>query len=177
MLENSHIRLRALEPSDLDLLYLWENNPQNWKVSHTMAPFSRHALMQYIDAVSDIYTDKQLRLIVEIKEIKLPLGSVDLFDCDFKNRRAGIGILIAEAKDRGKGLASLVLDLLLPYCQATLGMAQVYCNILADNEESLALFSKYGFQKVGLKKQWTHHNGVFYDEWLMQKILKPADEK
>ncbi len=170
MLEDSSIRLRALEPGDLNRLYLWENNPENWKVSHTLAPFSRHVLSQYIENVSDVHTDKQLRLVIELVEDNEPIGTLDLFDCDFKNKRAGIGILIADAQSRGKGLASRCLDLLLPYCFGTLDLAQVYCNILADNEKSLALFEKFGFEKVGLKKSWTKHNGVFYDEWLLQKL-------
>jgi len=170
MLENNAIKLRALEPGDVDRLYLWENNPANWKVSHTQAPYSRHALAAYIDSVNDIYTDKQLRLIIELKGSGEPIGAVDLFDCDFKNKRTGIGLLIADAHNRGKGMASHVLSLILPYCFHTLGFHQVYCNILHDNLESLALFGKFGFEKIGLKREWTFHNGKFMDEWLLQKL-------
>jgi diamine N-acetyltransferase len=170
MLEDNKIRIRAIEPEDLDTLYLWENNPDNWKVSHTQAPYSRQALIQYIESVGDIYSDKQLRLIITEAHDGTSLGAVDLFDCDFKNRRSGIGLLIADANDRGKGLATRVLELILPYCFKTLGFEQVYCNILADNAHSLGLFEKFGFEKVGLKKKWTIHNGDFLDEWLLQKL-------
>lgn len=170
MLEDELIRLRALEPQDLDRLYLWENNKENWKVSHTLAPYSRHVLSQYIENAGDVHTDKQLRLVIELINGSEPIGTLDLFDCDFKNKRAGIGILIADVQSRGQGLASRCLGLVLPYCFETLDLVQVYCNILADNEKSLALFEKFGFEKVGLKKSWTRHNGIFYDEWLLQKL-------
>lgn len=170
MLENETIKLRALEPGDVDQLYLWENDPANWKVSHTLAPYSRHALAGYIDSVNDIYTDKQLRLIIEHQETGKPIGAVDLFDCDFKNKRSGIGLLIADVKNRGKGMASQSLSMILPYCFDILGFHQVYCNVLHDNLESLALFGKFGFAKVGLKRSWTFYNGKFHDEWLLQKL-------
>lgn len=170
MLENETIKLRALETTDIDHLYAWENAPANWRVSHTITPFSRHALIDYIHTVNDIYTDKQLRLIIIAKATGNAIGTVDLFECDFKNRRAGIGVLIADEADRGKGYASAVLDVLLPYCFKVIGFHQVYCNILSDNAASLALFGKYGFVKVGVKREWTYHNGNYIDEVLMQKI-------
>ncbi len=171
MLEDDVIQLRALEKSDVDALFLWENNPEHWKVSHTISPYSRQALSLYIESAGDIYSDKQLRLIICRKEDQKALGCLDLFDCDFKNKRAGIGILIADKIDRGKGVASRCLSLTLNYCREVLGLHQVYCNILADNAESLQLFKKFGFEKIGLKKEWTHFRGAFYDEWLLQKIL------
>ncbi|MFN2430425.1 MAG: GNAT family N-acetyltransferase [Cryomorphaceae bacterium] len=170
MLSNNSIQLRALEEDDLDSLFLWENNPENWRVSHTVKPYSRHELYEYIHSVGDIYSDKQLRLIIEDAKSGDKLGSVDLFDCDFKNRRTGIGILIAEEKHRGKGLASEVLSLILPYCFQTLGFHQIYCDVHTGNPASMALFEKFGFREVGIKKDWTYHNGTFYDECLMQKI-------
>ncbi len=170
MLENELIKLRALEPADVDKLYIWENNPANWKVSHTQAPYSRHVLMEYINSAGDIYTDKQLRLIIETKPGREAIGAVDLFDCDFKNRRVGVGILLDNVNSRGKGFGSQTLELVLPYCFQSLGMHQVYCNVLADNVESLALFGKYGFEKVGLKKKWTLNEGHYFDEWLLQKL-------
>ncbi len=44
LLEKNGVRLRALEPSDVEILYQWENDPAVWGVSHTLLPFSRHTL-------------------------------------------------------------------------------------------------------------------------------------
>lgn len=170
MLENKEIRLRALEITDVSLLYEWENNRENWKVSHTITPYSKHVLSDYVRAVSDIYSDKQLRLIIESKKAKEALGSIDLFDCDFKNKRTGIGILIADPLNRGRGLASQVLEIILDYAFKVLDLHQVYCNVLRDNPVSISLFEKFGFKTIGTKKDWTVQGGEFHDELLMQKI-------
>ena len=41
-LENDTIRLRALEPEDLDLLYAWENDTSLWEFGSTLVPYSRY---------------------------------------------------------------------------------------------------------------------------------------
>ena len=40
LLSNDIITLRALEPTDLDTLYRWENDTTLWAVSDTVAPYS-----------------------------------------------------------------------------------------------------------------------------------------
>jgi diamine N-acetyltransferase len=39
-----------------------------------------------------------------------------------------------------------------------------------NNEASLLLFSNFGFQKIGIKKDWNKINGTFVDEALFQLI-------
>lgn len=170
ILENKDIRLRALEPADISLLFLWENNRENWRISNTIQPYSRTALTQYIESVGDVYSDRQLRLIIERKDKAEPLGAIDLFDCDFKNKRAGIGILVADDKNRGKGIGSACLEVMIDYVFNTLDLHQIYCNVLMDNPESLALFEKFGFKNAGIKKDWIYHEGQFVDECTMQLI-------
>jgi len=74
-LENKTISLRAPEPEDLDLLYLWENNTEVWQISGTLVPFSRYVLKQYLEnAGKDIYEMKQLRLIIQLNSNKRPVA-------------------------------------------------------------------------------------------------------
>ena len=76
MLRGENIVLRALEPSDLELVYQWENNTNIWKVSQTISPFSRHTLSQYLaNAHQDIFTAKQLRLMIELNNNSKRYGS------------------------------------------------------------------------------------------------------
>jgi diamine N-acetyltransferase len=169
-LKGQHISLRALEPADIDALYAWENDSENWKVSNIQTPFSRFVLEQYIaSAHQDIYSVKQLRLIICNNENK-PVGCIDLFDFEPNHLRAGIGVLIADKTDRKKGYASEALELLTDYCFSTLNLHQLYCNITTDNEASVLLFQKHGFQITGIKKQWIRGGDAFKDELLLQRI-------
>ena len=174
-LENETIVLRALEPGDIDLLYRWENDTENWFVSNTHAPFSRDVIRRYIsNAHKDIYELKQLRLIIQKKtpagEKSGAVGAIDLFDFDPYHLRAGVGILVAEKDQRRQGLASSALRLLTEYSFTGLGMHLLYCNIAADNKASISLFTGEGFVQTGSKPEWLRKPDGWVTELIFQKI-------
>jgi diamine N-acetyltransferase len=149
------IKLRALEPEDLELLYEWENNNTYWTVSNTISPFSRYTLKRYIEnSHKSIYETGQLRLMIDHIDDNQTIGTIDVFDFDPFHKRAGIGILIANEAYRRKGYATMSLSCLINYCFKTLQLHQLYCNILSDNLISIELFKKHGFVEIGTKKDW-----------------------
>lgn len=86
--------LRAIEPEDLDMIYDIENNPEVWNVSNTTMPYSRFALHEYIaNATGDIYTDKQVRLIITNQRNEF-IGIIDLCNYSPQHQRAEVGIVI-----------------------------------------------------------------------------------
>lgn len=170
-LKGQNIYLRALEPNDLEFVYAVENDESIWEVSNTQTPYSRFLIRQYLEnAHQDIYEAKQLRLAI-CKDQDFPaLGLIDLFDFDPKNNRAGVGILIQDLGNRNSGIGTEALDLLIQYAFTQLNLHQLFANIDIENEGSLTLFTKFGFQKIGIKKQWNLVNGRYKDEALFQLI-------
>lgn len=165
------IKLRALEPEDLELLYEWENNESYWTVSNTVTPFSRFTLKRYLEnSHRNIYETGQLRLMIDHLPDKTTVGTIDIFDFDPFHKRAGIGILIAYEEYRRKGLASMSLKCLIDYCFGTLQLHQLFCNILANNCESMDLFKKQGFVQSGIKRDWINTSDGYLDEYLFQLI-------
>jgi diamine N-acetyltransferase len=165
------IKLRAIEPEDLELLYEWENNQGFWSISNTIIPFSRYTLRQYIEnSHKNIYETGQVRLMIDYAEDNKTIGTIDIFDFDPFHKRAGIGILIAEESYRKKGLASMSLTCLINYCFETLQLHQLYCNIISNNVESLNLFTKQGFKLTGTKKDWVKTETGYLDELMFQLI-------
>lgn len=165
------ITLRAVEPSDAELLYTWENNQALWPVSFTQVPFSRFILEEFVNAAyQDIYTNKQLRLMVDSKETHKTIGIVDLFEFDPQHARCGVGIYIHESY-RGKGSAHECITLLKEYCFGTLHLKQIFANVNQSNDASLGLFEKCGFEKCGLKKCWNKTGlNSYEDVWFLQCI-------
>ena len=95
---------------------------------------------------------------------------IDLFDFDPRHQRVGVGILIGEKEEQGKGYASAALKLLIDYCFKTLALRQIYCNICSENENSVKLFMRHDFEITGVKKQWLNEDGKWKDELLLQLI-------
>lgn len=169
-LTGQHIYLRAIEPNDLDFLYELENNTDVWEVSGTLAPYSRHVLKRYLEnAHKDIFEAKQLRLCICDLNNKV-LGLIDLFDFDPKNQRAGVGIVVAQSADRGRGVGSEALRLICDYAFHTLNLKQLYAQVGKNNPTSIHVFSKQGFKKAGVLEAWTRVGKEFKDVVLLQKI-------
>lgn len=173
-IEGAICRLRALEPQDIDVMYGWENDTDLWRVSGTMAPFSRHSLMRFIEEQQyDIYASRQQRFVIEadVDGEARAVGAIDLFDFDPQNLRAGVGIVIS-AEYRQAGYAKDALRTLATYVKNVLHMHQLWCSIGADNDASIRLFQSIGFVECGCRREWIITADGAIDEILMQKILR-----
>lgn len=173
--ESAVVSLRAIEPTDIDLLYKWENDPAVWKVSNTIAPFSKYILQKYIEnSHLDIYQTRQLRLMVDLTDktdnSNSTIGAIDIFDFDPFHLRAGVGILIGGKQNRNQGIATDALRELIRYAFDILGLHQLFCNISIDNAASLHLFEKVGFIITGTKKDWIKIRQGYIDELSLQLI-------
>ena len=147
------LRLRKIEPSDLPFLYQWENDATSWADSDTHNPLSRHDLHQYIENnTGDIYRDGQLRLMIE--QGGQTLGCIDLFDFDARNRKAAIGMYIAQ-EARGKGVGSEAVKQLLNYAFDFLHLRMVYAIISVNNHACSHIYEQMGFTPSSPLANWT----------------------
>jgi diamine N-acetyltransferase len=170
-LKGKSIYLRALEPEDLEFIYAIENDQSIWEVSNTQTPYSKFLIKQYLEnAHQDIYEAKQLRLVICKNDSQDTVGLIDLFDFDPKNKRAGVGIIINTDNNRNQGFGQEALSLVIEYSFSYLNLHQLYANIGSNNEASLKLFTKFEFQKIGIKKDWNFHQANYEDEILFQLI-------
>ena len=141
-----------------------------WALSNTITPYSKFLIKQYLEhSHKDIFEVKQLRLVISNYD-HVALGMIDLFDFDFKNSRAGVGILIKESKNRQLGYGREALQLLIKYSFSHLNLHQLYCNITEGNVASVKLFENQGFNKIGLKKDWNYVEGNYKNEFLYQLL-------
>lgn len=172
---NTHqpvIRLRAMEPDDVDAIYRWENDASLWIHSASHQPFSRHALQQFIDnaATSDIYATRQLRLMA-VDDHNEAIGCIDLFDFDPYHRHCALGMII-DKRHRGKGLGKLILSELEFFAREHLQLHLLYCDIASTNAPCIRLFTNDGFRQCGTREEWIWHNGTWNDALIFQKIIE-----
>lgn len=175
MINGKNIVLRSLEPTDINLMYEWENDTSIWPVSGTLTPFSRYTMEQFVKvAHQDIYTSRQLRMAIDKKATDRTsaetVGYIDLFDFEPAHMRSGVGILVAKKDHRRKGYALESLNLLSEYAFKVLHLHQLYCHVHVNNEASIRLFSAAGYTCNGELKDWTLSNGSWVSVYVMQKV-------
>ena len=171
MLNGKLVSLRALEPSDIELLYQWENDSSVWLVSGTKAPFSKFVLEEFINSSKqDIYTTKQLRLVISLNESNKTIGFIDLFDFDPLHLRAGLGILIGKEEWRGKGYGKEALQLFIQYVTKHLKLHQLFCHVQKSNTKSISLFENTGFTISGELNDWILNEKEWENVYILQRI-------
>lgn len=170
MLQKDGYRLRAPEPEDLEVMYLFENTPTLWEVSNATGPYSKFFLKQYIEQhQNDIYTDRQLRLMIE-NPARQVVGIIDLYNFEPFHNRAEVGVVIAEGFRR-QGIARLALDLLKDYAGHYLGIHQLYAYVDTTNHASIRLFTACLFKECAYLKDWMRTGSQYRDVQMMQCIL------
>lgn len=98
------------------------------------------------------------------------VGCIDLYAYDPLNRRAAVGIMVAnEYRRQGHGLA--MLHALRQLAATTYRLHTLYADIAAPNTASIALFSKAGYAECGHFKEWLEYDSHFIDNIRMQLIL------
>ncbi|WP_407668581.1 GNAT family N-acetyltransferase [Nonlabens spongiae] len=169
-LKNDMCSLRAVDTDDLEFIYELENNPALWEFGHTLTPYSKLTIREYLEnAHRDIYEVKQLRLGICNAQNQIK-GVIDLYDFDPYHKRAGVGVVINQESDRAKGLATAALELMVDYAFDHLRLHQLYAGIAQDNYASRKLFEKLRFRESGIKKDWITTQDGYKDEYLYQLI-------
>ncbi|MBE6286618.1 MAG: GNAT family N-acetyltransferase [Mediterranea massiliensis] len=169
-LQGEKIYLRVLEPEDLEVLYMMENDPQTWDISNFSVPYSRYLLKQYIaDSQSDMFADRQLRLMIVEKESDEVAGTLDITDFAPMHMRGEVGIAVRK-NFQAKGYASEALHLLAEYVFRFLNFRQLTAHVLANNETALSLFQRAGYEECGRLKAWWRVGNNYEEVVLLQKL-------
>ena len=164
------VRLRAMEPEDLDALYRIENDRDVWDVGENNVPYSRYILYDYIaNASADIYADKQVRMVVENEEGQL-VGVADVVNFCPSHARAEVSIVICR-EHRKKGYAKAAIRQIMEYALRTLHLHQLYAVVREDNMPSLNLFSSLGFKSKMVLDDWLFDGKDYHNAVVMQFFL------
>jgi diamine N-acetyltransferase len=164
------VKLRAIEPEDLDLLYRIENDVKLWNVGNSNVPYSRYTLHDYVaNASDDIYTDRQVRMMVENEKGEI-VGIVDVVNFDPSNCRAEVGLIIIDAY-RKKGYGTSTLNMIADYALKVLHLHQLYAFVDCGNEASVKLFQNSGYKESARIEDWLYDGKHFHDAMLMQQVF------
>lgn len=169
-LNGQKVRLRALEPEDVDTLYDMENDPQTWSVTDASVPYSHNALRQYVDASqNDLFADRQLRLMIVEQDGGATVGAIDLFGFEPMHARAEVGVAVM-ARYRSRGYGGEAVRLLCTYAFCHLHMKQLTAHVGTDNAVSLRMFRRLGFRDCGVLRDWWRQDGAYRDVALLQLL-------
>jgi len=179
MLEGKKIRLRSVELSDLDeILKHWNSlELRDFVGASSLGPASRNEEEEWI---RNTWKEKRERraytFAIERTSDSRLIGTASLFNCDWVNRSAMLGIAIYKLEDRGKGYGQESINLLLDFAFNKLNLNRVELETFDFNQRAQRCFKKVGFKEVGRKRRAHFIDGQYTDSLVMD-ILREEKSK
>ena len=161
-MEENHIRLRAVEPEDVDFMMECEEDRDSAKWSDYRAPLSRNQLLTYaLTYDSDPFAAGQLRLIA-VGRSGERIGIADLYDISEKDSKAFAGVTIHPAW-RGKGMSRPLIEAMHSIAFERLGLKTLAVKISTRNTGALTAFEKAGYHLTAFLPSWHRIGKDFHD--------------
>ena len=98
------------------------------------------------------------------------IGQLDMFRVDWRLRQGEIGMVIASAEDRGRGLGTEALQLLARFAFETLGLERIELEVHIQNAAAIRCYEKAGFVLEGIKRHAYYNDGAFSDLGMMSLL-------
>lgn len=163
--ENTALKLRAVEPSDVDFMAECEADVQASQWSDYQAPLSRHQLLQYaLTYDADPFQAGQLRLIAENSDGER-IGILDFYDISQRDGKAYVGLTV-HPSFRGKHLGGQILKVARDFASSRLGLNQILAKVATVNSIASSLFEKEGYRRIAVLPQW-HRLGNTYHDFIL----------
>ncbi|MBO4662390.1 MAG: GNAT family N-acetyltransferase [Bacteroidaceae bacterium] len=144
--------LHAVEPEDLDLMYIIENDMQLWQHASTTVPFSRYTLQRYIkESTTDLFRDQQVRFAIH-DDNDTTCGFLDIINFSPMHSRAETGIVLMKDA-QGRGLATIALREAWEYARQ-MHIRMLYSIVAEDNIQARKLFLRAGYRESAIIPSW-----------------------
>jgi len=165
MMQGDRVMLRPMEKADTDDVLRMRGNPEVLAQLFSDEPPTREGHLRWLEQ-TQAQGVRQEFMVVE-RATGRSIGTIGLNHIDARHNRAEFGILIGDAKARGKGLASEASRLLFDYAFNKLGLHRLYLHVFPDNKPALHLYRKLGFIQEGLLRRHVVKNGEHRDVVVM----------
>ena len=163
VIAHGSVYLRAAEREDIGRFVAWLNDYRTSRTLALRAPLSIPMEEAWFERmVGDQGKGGYLFTACLLADDR-PIGNVGLFDLDLVNGSAGLGIMIGEAADRGRGRGTDMLEGLVGFAFASLRLERIWLDVYDFNPGARRVYDRVGFQHEGVLRHAIFREGRFVD--------------
>lgn len=172
MIIGERVRLRALERADLPFFVVWLNDPEVTENLVVDIPLSLAQEENWFNSITAGPREEQ-PLAIEIRGDSgwVFIGDVSLFNINWINRSAELGILIGEKTCWSRGYGREAIELMLRHGFEHLNLNRIYLRVYDSNPRGIRCYEHAGFVHEGRMRQGVYKNGAYRDV-LMMAVLR-----
>ena len=163
MIEGKLVRLRALEPADVERAYTWVNDREVTAYLMLRYPMSRAQEEKYLsEASSEGSSFPDVRLAIETKD-GVHIGMCGLHRARPEDRGAELGIMIGDKSFWSNGYGTDTMQTLVRFAFEQMNLHKVALGVFEFNERAQACYRKCGFVEEGRFREEYFQDGRYWD--------------
>jgi len=163
MIEGKIVRLRALEPGDLERAYAWVNDREVTRYLMLRYPMSRSDEEKWLEESSGKNGFRRnVRFAIETKD-GTHIGNTGLHFISPEDRCAELGIMIGDKSFWSNGYGTDAIVTLLRFAFDQMNLHRVALGVFPFNERGIACYRKCGFIEEGRNRENIYKDGRYHD--------------
>lgn len=172
MITGERVRLRAVEPTDIDQVMLWINDEAVTRyLSQVGSVTSRAAEQEFLNRVGR-GDDRHCHFFTIETAGGEYLGLGNLDEIDPIARHAELAVIIGRAEEQGKGYGTAAVQLLLRVAFDRLNLDKVYLRVVGGNQRAIEVYRRCGFREAVRFREHCYIHGEWQDDVLME-VFRP----
>lgn len=176
LLDGRMLKLRRLEEADIPLLYKWEGSENTYlNISDFAYDISDESYSEALKKKLISGSDKVMQFIVETRNGH-PIGTVGLYNIDWRNKHAELIVIIGEEKYLGLGFGVMASTMLQKYAFLELNLHCVHAKNFACNRRVMETNRHGNVNYTAHLKRSIFKNGDYHDVFVISE-LSPFERK
>ena len=171
-LKGERIKLRAIEETDAEAVWLLRNDMDTSYFSSMGAPMPT-SITAVKDGIAKRVAGHDIKegfaFAIEDENGKF-IGTINGAFVDLKNRNVMLGISLSSAENRDKGYGTEAIKLFLEFAFKELNMNKVWLGTFSFNPRGVRCYEKCGFVKEAVSRKRVFRDGEYHDEIIMSVL-------
>ncbi|MEH6373073.1 GNAT family protein [Streptomyces sp. KLMMK] len=166
MLTGDLVRLRAFEPSDAELIWRWNNDPE---VGRWMFGGYPESAARIAERFEKLPRNSYASTFLGIEPLDAPrlIGSVRLRDAAPETGAAELDLRIGDKDYWGRGYATDTMRVICRYGFDEMRLHRIALTVVADNVSARRVYEKVGFVEEGRQRECFRRDGKWHDMIVM----------
>jgi RimJ/RimL family protein N-acetyltransferase len=168
MLKGDAVELTELRTEDSEVLFRWINNPDVVRFNAPFAPIHEPNHLAWFETI----TKTPDRIVFAIRRVNSPaiLGVLQLINLHPIHRTAELMIRIGEEQDRGRGLGTEAVRLVIDFAFQHRNLQRVWLRVFDTNPRAVRAYERAGLTVEGRLRRSCFIDGTWVDEIIMARL-------
>ena len=171
MIYGKRIRLRGMERNDILKSFEWINDPEVNDGLAIYLPMSLRDEEQWFEQMAQRdQAEKPMAIEARDGEGWKLIGNCGVFNIEWTNRSAELGIAIGEKSFWNQGYGTETMKLLLQHGFETLNLNRIYLRVYSTNPRAIRSYEKAGFVLEGTLREAAYRHGNYANVHIMSVL-------